>query len=312
MRSYIAALFTGLVAIAGITSCSKDDDRNNDYQPIEGKKGILLVTFGSSYGYYDGEESSPYSYQKPKDTYDNILKEFKKAYPDEDIRMAYTSSIILNKLRKDGKANLDFPNEALKSMAKEGFSEITVQSLHIIPGAEFNEMNALVNEFKAEFPKVKVKIGNPLLSNSTDIQNIANFLIAKYKAALEKNQAVVLMGHGNEKYPQYNAFYEKLQELIAKTKPEYNLYIGTVEGAPTLNDVLAKLKAKSIAENKIILAPLMSIAGDHANNDMASTNPESWKSVLEEAGFKVTPELIGLGAYNEVVKVWITHKSAAL
>lgn len=312
MKKVLFALLFSAVVSTNFTSCSKDGDNDPNYQPIEGKKGVLLVTFGSSYGYYDGEDTSPYTYQKPKDTYDNILKEFKSSFSTEEIRMAYTSSIILNKLRRDGKANLDFPNEALKTMAKEGFSEITVQSLHIIPGAEFNEMLSLVNEFKAQYPKVKVKIGEPLMKEDVDIQNVADYLVANYKTKLENGQAVVLMGHGNEKYPQYNVYYEKLQELIIKQHPSYKLFIGTVEGTPTLDDVVAKLKASGVTNKNIVLAPLMSIAGDHANNDMASAEPESWKSIIEKSGFSVTPELVGLGAHKEIVSIWISHKNKAL
>lgn len=305
VKSVLALMLGASLLLAG---CKDDKDGDADYNPVSGKKGVLLVTFGSSYGYYDGEDTSPFKYQKPKDTFDNVLKQFKETFPNEEVRMAYTSGIIMNKLRKDGKANLDFPNEALKNMAKEGFEEITVQSLHIIPGAEYNEMMGLVNDFKKSYPKVNIKVGLPLLYSNTDIQKVADIIVNQYKAVLDRNEAVVFMGHGNEKFLAYNAYYKQLQEAVSKKYPTYKLYIGTVEGEPGIEDIVKQLSSQTIAGKKVTIAPLMSIAGDHANNDMASSEPDSWKSTLEKAGYTVVPELVGLGAYKEIVNIWVAHK----
>jgi sirohydrochlorin cobaltochelatase len=299
-----------IVASMLVVSC-KDDKKEEDPTPIAGKTGVLLVTFGSSYGYYDGEDSSGYKYQKPKDTFDNILAIFKDSFPGEDVRMAYTSAIILNKLRKDGKADLDFPNEALETMAQEGFEEITVQSLHIVPGAEYNEMLTLVNDFKQAYPKVTVKVGSPLLDSSPDIKAVAEFLVNHFKSALENNEAVVLMGHGNAAKLSLDQYYQSLQDEITTNYPSYKFHVGTVEGGYGISEIIEALNKESFTDKKVTLAPLMSIAGDHANNDMASSEPDSWKSLLEDAGYTVTPELVGLGAYKDIVDIWVDHKKNA-
>lgn len=309
MKNTNTFLWLTLAACILLGACNESNDDNTN--SIDGKSGVLLVTFGSSYGYYDGEDTSPYKYQKPKETFDNILKIFKDSFPDEEIRMSYTSAFILNKLRKDEKADLDFPNAALKNMAAEGYDEITIQSLHIIPGAEYNEMMTLVDEFKKSYPKVSVKVGAPLLSSNADLLLVAEFIVNHYKTILDNNEAVVLMGHGNEKHIAYNEYYKQLQQVINSHYPTYKLFIGTVEGEPGIAQIIESLQSIVVANQKVTLAPLMSIAGDHANNDMASEEPDSWKTALENAGYTVVPELVGLGAYSDIVNLWVDHKKQA-
>jgi sirohydrochlorin cobaltochelatase len=256
------------------------------------KVGILLVAFGSS------QESAQVSFE-------NIDEAVKATYPDIPVRWAYTSHIIRKKLAKQGKM-LDSPEVALARMADEGFTHVAVQSLHTIAGSEYHDLRRVVSSFSLMGGFERVLLGNPLLATQEDMARTVDAILSIIPAERKKEEGVVLMGHGTH-HPS-NAFYAALMFQVQLKDP--NIFIGTVEGYPELDTILPLLKKNNI--RKIYLMPFMSVAGDHAKNDMASAADDSWKSLLSREGIEVVPILKGTAEYEVFVDIWVDHLGVPL
>ena len=256
------------------------------------KVGILLVAFGSS------EASAQVSFE-------NIDEKVKKAYPGIPVRWAYTSHIIRKKLAKQGKV-LDSPEVALARMQDEGFTHVAVQSLHTIGGAEYHDLRVTVGAFKRMGGFEKVILGYPLLATQEDMERTVAAVIKNIPAERQKSDAVVLMGHGTH-HPS-NAFYAALMFQLQLKDP--NIFVGTVEGYPGV-DLLQELMQKKQIK-KAYLMPFMSVAGDHAKNDMAGDEADSWKSILTKAGIQCVPVLKGTAEFDEFVDIWVDHLGGPL
>ena len=256
------------------------------------KVGILLVAFGSS------EASAQVSF-------DNIDRKVKEAYPGIPVRWAYTSHIIRNKLAKQGKM-LDSPEVALAKMRDEKFTHVAVASLHTIPGAEYHDLRRSVGAFKIMGGFDRVILAYPLMATQEDMARVVEAIIATIPKERKKDEAVVLMGHGTH-HPS-NAFYAALMFQLQLKDP--NIFVGTVEGYPDLDLIQEMLHEKKI--KKLYLMPFMSVAGDHAKNDMAGDEDDSWKSVLTKAGFECVPVLKGTAEYDEFADIWVDHVGGPL
>lgn len=257
------------------------------------KKGILLVTFGSSY-------------PETRVAFQNIEKEMAKAFPNIPIRWAYTSKIIRNKLRKRGE-NINSPAMALAQMAEDGFTHVAVQSLHIIPGLEYNALRQTVSAFN-HMPKAlkQITLGKPLLFSNEDNEKLAHAIKNIFADKLPQADAFVFMGHGSEHAS--NIYYAGFQYYLSQQSPKFMM--GTVEGFPTLQNVMDKIEKNHV--KSIWLTPFMSVAGDHARNDMAGDEDDSWKIILQKKNIEVKPILKGLAQYNSVVAIWIEHLKIAV
>ncbi|MDX9895798.1 MAG: sirohydrochlorin cobaltochelatase [Desulfofustis sp.] len=253
----------------------------------EKQTGILLVAFGSS------EESAQVSFE-------NIDRKVKQAYPDVPVRWAYTSHVIRKKLAAQGKL-LDSPEVALARMLDEGFTHVAVQSLHTISGAEFHDLQRSVAGFARMGGFAQVALGNPLLATQEDLARTVKAILAIVPEERKPEEAVVLMGHGTH-HPA-NAFYAALMFQLQLRDP--NIYIGTVEAFPDAAVILELLTAKGI--KTAYLMPFMSVAGDHAKNDMAGDDQDSWKSIFTSAGITCIPILKGTAEFDEFVDVWVEH-----
>lgn len=260
--------------------------------PEAKKVGILLVAFGSS------EASAQISFE-------NIDKSVKAAYPSIPVRWAYTSHIIRNKLAKQGKY-LDSPEVALAKMLDEKFTHVAVQSLHTIAGEEFHDLRRTVGAFRAMGGFHSIILGHPLLATQEDMEKAVKAIIGSIPKKRTKKDAVVLMGHGTH-HPA-NAFYAALMFQLQLAAP--NIFVGTVEGYPDLDLIKELLLKKGI--KKAYLMPFMSVAGDHAKNDMAGDEPDSWKSILTAAGIKCVPVLKGTAEFQSFVNIWVEHISGPL
>ncbi|MCW3807170.1 sirohydrochlorin cobaltochelatase [Plebeiibacterium marinum] len=256
------------------------------------KKGILLVTFGSSY-------------PEAQAAFDNIEKLTHETFPNTPVYWAYTSKFIRRKLAKNGKTVYS-PSQALAHMSAEGYTHIAVQSLHVIPGKEYDDLKKTVEAF-ANIPEgaSKISLGGPLLHKHNDNVQLAQALAFNKELTPQKNEALVYMGHGTSHIA--NIYYPGFEYYLQQHNN--HCYMGTVEGYPELNDVILKLKKNHI--NKLLLSPFMTVCGDHVQNDMAGDKPESWKSILESHGFKVRIILKGIAEYDDVVKIWINHLKEA-
>lgn len=251
------------------------------------KTGILLVAFGSS------EASAQVAFE-------NIDQKVKQAYPDIPVRWAYTSHIIRKKLARQGKL-LDSPEVALARMMDENFTHVAVQSLHTIIGAEYDDVKRTVNGFKMMGGFEKIIMGYPLMATQDDMEKIVDAVFEVIPKQRKKNEAVVFMGHGSH-HPA-NAFYAALMFQLQLKDP--NVFVGTVEGYPEVDLILDLLKRKKI--KKAYLMPFMSVAGDHAKNDMAGDEDDSWKSILTKQGITCVPLLKGTAEFDAFVDIWVEH-----
>ncbi|MGB5746757.1 MAG: sirohydrochlorin cobaltochelatase [Desulfobacterales bacterium] len=256
------------------------------------KVGILLVAFGSSV------PSALVSFE-------NIDKKTKAVYPEIPIRWAYTSHIIRKKLAKQGK-HLDSAEVALAKMQDEGFTHVAVQSLHTIGGAEYHDLRRTVSAFKVMGGFQGIILGYPLLATQADMQRAVDGILKTIPQERKKSEAVVLMGHGTH-HPS-NAFYAALMFQLQLKDP--NIFVGTVEGYPGIDLIKELLLKKEI--KKAYLMPFMSVAGDHAKNDMAGDEDDSWKAILTKAGIQCVTILKGTAEYDDFVAIWVDHLGGPL
>ncbi len=254
----------------------------------EDKTGILLVAFGTSV-------------PEAQVAYDKLEALVRQEFPDVPLYWAYTSKMIRHKLaqEKDEGRVLLSPAEALARMADENFTSVAVLSLHVIPGEEYHNLVRTAQAF-AGMPKglERVRVGLPLLARSEDLEAATKVI---YEAAPKRapGEALVLMGHGTH-HPA-DVVYAALQYHFDRLGKD--VLVGTVEGFPSLDDVKAMLEERGFT--KATLMPLMAVAGDHARNDMAGDEPDSWKSSLEAAGIACTPVLSGLAEHDAVARLWV-------
>lgn len=249
---------------------------------------ILLVAFGTSI-------------PSAQVAFANIEEAVKAAFPDVPVKWAYTSYIIREKLAKSGR-QLDSPEVALAKLMDEGYTRVAVQSLHIIPGAEFHDLRVNAGAFKGMTDGFKqLLVGYPALSTSEDYTKAVDALFSIIPKDRKPDEAVVLMGHGTH-HPA-NAVYEALMYRLQRR--DSNVYMGTVEGSPALDDIKAMLLERGV--KKAWLMPFMSVAGDHTVNDLAGDEDDSWKRILTEAGIQCVPVVKGLAEYDVFVDIWVDH-----
>ena len=257
------------------------------------KNGILLVTFGTSV-------------DKAAKVFEHIEEKAIAAFPDIPVRWAYTSVIIRKKLAKQGKI-FDSPEVALAKMMDEGFTHVAVQSLHTIPGEEFHELLTNAQAFAGMVGGFEtVTVGTPLLASQEDIDRTVAGMIAHIPKERKPEDAVVLMGHGSP-HPS-NTSYAALMYHFQRKDP--NIFVGTVEGKPEIGEIRELLQEQKI--KKAYLIPFMSVAGDHAMNDMVGDEADSWKNILAKAGIESVPVLRGTAEYDEIVGIWIDHLRQAV
>jgi len=262
-------------------------------EPTPDKRGILLVAFGTTYP--DGGKA-----------YANIEAKVKEAFPGATVRWAYSSKMIRHVLDEKGK-RVDSPSIALARMLEEGFTQVAMQSLQTIPGEEYNEVLETAKAF-AGLPKgfKQLEVGPPLLFAAHDVERVADALMAVVPSERKSTDAVIFVGHGTS-HPG-NIYYPGLQYFLAKKDPL--ALVGTVEGSPTREDVLATLKAGSV--KKAWLIPFLAVAGDHVHNDIAGDGPQSWKSILGKAGVESVPVMKGTGEDDPIVAIWVDHLKLAV
>lgn len=261
------------------------------------KKAILVVSFGTTYE------------QTRKLTIERIEDNIKEKFKDYEVRRAFTSHIVIKKLKNMYDIFVDNPEEALERLYKEGFSEVVVQPLHIIPGEEYDYISNVVDTYRIKNSFKNITLGRPLLylKGEDIIPDDYSIMVKALKAQIADNENVIFMGHGTNHHA--NAVYSCLQAVLRDNGLD-NVFIGTIEGYPTINNVINYLKEKEIKQ--ITLMPLLLVAGDHVINDMASDQEDSWKSILEREGFKVKIYLHGLGENAKIQYIYVKHLEDAI
>ena len=237
-------------------------------------KGILVTSFGTSH---------KDTRKKSIEALENMVKE---KYGAERVERAFTSNIVRKIIKKNEGIYVYNQEEGIKALQNRGYSEIITMSTHILSGIEYSKLNDKYG-----------KITKPLLFSDEDYNKILND--HKFND-LEGNDALIFMGHGTES--EADKSYEILQEKY-KEKRRENIFIATVEGKITLEDIIKKIKNKNY--KKVLLKPFMIVAGDHAKNDMASDEKDSWKTILENNNFEVEVKLIGMGEYDFIQNMFM-------
>ena len=255
-------------------------------------RAVLVVSFGTSY------ESSR------KATIEKIEQDITDAFKDRRIYRAWTSKFIISLLMKRDKLHIPTVKEAMEQMIADGITEVIVQPTHVINGIENDQMKADALSFRDRFSSIV--FGNPLLTTEEDNQAIVRVVADEFRD-MDPDTALVLMGHGTEHYA--NTVYAALDYRFKDTGHK-NIFLGTVEAYPALDSLLRA--ADSFHPKKIVLAPFMIVAGDHAQNDLAGADPDSWMNRLSSEGYEVTPVLKGLGEYPQVRQILVEHVQQAM
>lgn len=269
---------------------SLDNTRNQDGI---GENELMVVSFGTSYN------------DSRRLTVGAIEEAIEKAFPDYSVRRGFTSQIIIDHVKSRDNVIIDNVGEALERAVDNSVKTLVIQPTHLMNGLEYADLVKEVAEYSDAFEKVAV--GEPLLTSDEDFKAVAE-AITKATAEYDDGEtAICFMGHGTE--AESNQIYAKMQEVLTAGGYE-NYFVGTVEAAPDLEDVLAAVQAGEY--KKVVLQPLMIVAGDHANNDMAGDEEDSWKTVFESAGYEVTCILRGLGELKEIQQLFVEHAQAAV
>nr|WP_294495297.1 sirohydrochlorin cobaltochelatase [uncultured Mediterraneibacter sp.] len=254
------------------------------------KKGILMVSFGTSH--LDTMEK----------TINVIESEAQQRFSGWRVYRAFTSHMIIRKLKRTENMNIDTVGEALTRMASDGIEDVAVQPTHILNGIENDRMMEDLMEHMSMFRRIRV--GKPLLSSVEDYKKAIHGIMSETELA--DDEVLVLMGHGTDHHA--NSAYPTLEYTFHALG--YNrVLVGTVESFPDLNNVMAKLKISE--KKKIVLMPFMIVAGDHAKNDMAGEE-DSWKSELEAEGYEVRVIMRGLGEFEGIRKIFLEHIEEAI
>ena len=269
---------------------SLDDPRNGDGI---GERELLVVSFGTSFN------------DSRRMTIGAIEGALADAFPEVSVRRGFTSNIIIDHVKSRDGVVIDDVGEALDRAVSNGVKILVVQPTHLMNGFEYDELMEKLAQYGDAFEKISV--GEPLLTSDEDFQAVAEAIVAATKEYDDGKTAIVFMGHGTE--ASSNEVYEKMQSVLDGMGAEH-YYVGTVEATPALEDVLQAVQAGDYS--RVVLEPLMVVAGDHANNDMAGDEEDSWKSAFAAAGYEVVPVLRGLGELEDVQKRYVAHAQAAI
>lgn len=269
---------------------SLDNTRNQDEI---GESELLVVSFGTSFN------------DNRRLTIGAIEEDMEEAFEDYSVRRAFTAQIVIDHVKDRDGVVIDNVTEALDRAVENGVKTLVVQPTHLMNGIEYDELQGTLAEYADAFEQIAV--GEPLLTSEEDFKTVEKAITESTAEYDDGTTAIVYMGHGTEH--DANSVYAKLQEMLTADGYE-NYYIGTVEAAPTLDDVVAAVGEGEYT--KVVLVPLMVVAGDHANNDMASDEADSWKTTFAEAGYEVETVLEGLGQNETIREVYVQHAQAAI
>ena len=269
---------------------SLDNVRNQDEI---GEKELLVASFGTSFN------------DNRRLTIGAIENAMEKAFPDYSVRRGFTAQIIIDHVERRDGIHIDNMDEALERAINNGVKTLVVQPTHLMNGLEYEELTGQLAEYADSFEQVAV--GEPLLTSDDDFNRVMKAIVEATAEYDDGETAICFMGHGTEAAS--NEVYGKMQDLL-KANGYDNYYVGTVEAEPSLEDVLTAVQAGDY--KKVVLEPLMIVAGDHANNDMAGDEEGSWKTEFKNAGYEVTCILRGLGELPEIQQILVEHAQKAI
>ena len=268
-----------------------------ELQNLANKDAIVVMSFGTTFK--DTREK----------TIDATVAEIQAAHPDVKVVTAFTSHIIIDRIAAKEGIKYPTPEEALEQLKAEGYTRVALATLDVIPGMEYAYDKGVYDNYKNEFKKMT--LGTSLMywqgqeDQADDVTETINALKSQFPKQ-GKSDAILIMAHGTPQVS--NAYYSVIQAKIDEMGLK-NVYVYTVEGWPSLETVLPKLKANGIKH--ITLMPMMMVAGDHANNDMAGDEPDSHKSQLEAEGFTVDAYIHGIGENQQIRDLYVQRANDA-
>ena len=288
-RAQMAAILCRYMDDASTGDASKDNPRNGD---SIGENELLVVSFGTSYN--DNRAATIGAVESAMET----------AFPDYAVRRGFTSNIIIEHIQRRDGVVIDDVAEALARAKANGVKNLLVQPTHLMNGYEYGdlvkELEGCVSDFES------VRIGAPLLTTDEDFAAVAQAMVDAAAGYDDGKTAVCYMGHGSEAAA--NGIYARMQQHLTGSGHD-NFFVGTVEAEPTAEDLVKLVKAGGY--ERVVLRPMMIVAGDHANNDMAGDGEDSWKSVFTAAGFQVECEINGLGELEAIQQLLAAHAGEA-
>ena len=261
------------------------------------KDAIVVMSFGTTFK------------DTRQKTIDATVKAIQAAHPDVKVVTAFTSHIIIDRIAKNEGIKYPTPEEALTQLKDEGYTRVALASLDVIPGMEYAYDKGVYDNYKNQFKKMT--LGTSLMywqgqeDQPDDVTETIEALMTQFPKQ-KKDEAILIMAHGTPQVS--NAYYSVIQAKINELGLK-NVFVYTVEGWPSLETVMPKLKANGI--KKVTLMPMMMVAGDHANNDMAGSEPDSHKSQLEAAGYKVDAYIHGIGENEKIRALYVKRANDA-
>ncbi len=264
---------------------------------LSNKDAIVVMTFGTTFK------------DTRAKTIDATVNAIQKAHPGVKVVTAYTSHIIIDRVKAKEGIVYPTPEEALDQLKKDGYTRVALCSLDVIPGMEYSYDLGVYHNYKKQFKKMTLGTSLMYWQGQENQPDDVTETIKALKTQFPKQgpqDALLIMAHGTPQVS--NAYYSVIQAKINELGLK-NVYVYTVEGWPSLETVMPKLKAAGI--KNVTLMPMMMVAGDHANNDMAGSDADSHKSVLEAAGFKVTPYIHGIGENKAIQKLYVKRANDA-
>ena len=268
-------------------------------------KALLVVSFGTSFK------------ETREKTICALEKDLQEAFPDRKFYRAWTSNRIIKKVKETEGLDVYTIDEAINQMKEDGIKDILVQPTHMMYGYENARLAKRLEEKKTDVDRMAV--GLPMLMSDEDIDFMSEAVMSEYEEVKAGEAALVLMGHGSPGGPDKtvktpdddpNKVYRDQEESFHRLGYD-KVFVGTVEAVPTVDDVIAELKAGFPAPGKVYIAPYLIVAGDHATNDMAGDTPDSWKNLIAAEGYEAIPVIKGLGEYPEVRKRFVEHAREA-
>lgn len=270
---------------------------NPEMAGLANKDAIVVMSFGTTFK------------KSRQAAIEATVAKIQAAHPDTKVVTAFTSHIILDRIQKKEGIHIPTPEEALEQLKEEGYTRIALTSLDVMPGMEYAYDTAIFNIYKDQFKKMT--LGTSLMywmgqeGQRDDITEAMKALAVQFPKQ-GKEDAILVMAHGTP-HPA-NAYYAVMQDRINSLGMQ-NVYIYTVEGWPNLDTIIPALKAQHIKH--VTLMPMMMVAGDHANNDMAGAEPTSHKSILEKEGFTVDTYIHGLGENEAIRNLFLARANEA-
>ena len=303
MKRRIAALLLSIAVIGTLIGCGGTAENaapsGETADTAESAADVIEESAAESAPVTDESEAADEEDEENYETGDASLDD--PGNQDEiGVRRAFTSQIIIDHVNKRDGVKIDNVKEALDRAVDNGVKNLVVQPTHLMAGLEYHDLEEEVMSYADAFESITM--GENLLAEDGDFEEVAKIITARTAEYDDGETAICFMGHGTE--AESNAVYAKMQEVLTADGFE-NYFVGTVEATPSLEDVMAAVGEGEY--KRVVLMPLMVVAGDHANNDMAGDEEDSWKSQFEAEGYSVECVLEGLGQQPEIQELYVEH-----